>query len=360
MKKIKQDRQRILSIITIFFVIILILSFGLTKIDNSIEDIKEDLVKLGDKTQNQLISKTVLEQSKRTAKALRQGFRYFFQTHPNLDIRRTDGQGRVIYRNLKGEKLSFNQQVMELKARHDFFYDIYNKEGKLLLKRARPIWNREVIKQALETSSIMGMKLYGPTGDPIILDPYTGELLLDNSKDCATVPEVVKFAADGTFLFRDINLDYKHPNAGYPEAVKWIVDNKMTWRRDGIQIYYFGVKDQAIPLEDVKNNQSMNFNKYPLGNYNREFQYQFVVPSETLGLQGTDMQLVIILGAQEAEITSPYQEVRELYHQIQKGVTNLERLAIWLPRAITVISMLIATLATFGLRNLYLYVLQKE
>lgn len=359
MNKIQRDKKVLLAIMTILFSIILIISFRINSLDDLLLSIQSDLEEVQTNVQSQLIEETILGQAQRTATSLREGFRYFFKAHPYLDIRELDNQGRVIYRNLKGEKLAFNSQKMSLKSKEDFFYDIYAKNGELLLEKARPIWNKKLIKEILKMTSISNMKMYGSTGDPLIFDPHTGEVILNNSKDSAPTAEVLNFADNGSILFRNINLDPKHPNAGYPEAMQWVLNHQLTWRRDGAQVYYFGMKNQAIPLEDVKKMESMNFSKYPLGGYNREFQYQFVIPSETLGLQDTDMQLIVVLSAQEREIIQPYLKVVKKYKAINKQINYLKQSLIYIPKAITILAIIITTLSIFGLRTICLHALQK-
>ena len=366
---VKKEKKIIFSILFVIFAIILFLSFSQTKIDNTIQEQGELIKSIKLEAQKNYLDKYI-QQAKWVAEAYRNGIRNRIEEE-NIKLLK-EINGNIVYRSLKetgetkhgnkllnGEELVFNPDTMERFERHDLFYDIYDKKtGELLLEKTRPIWNREKLKKLFNETGITYLRMGGKTSDPIILDPISGELALDNSKDCETIPRVVRFDKKGNFLFRDIYLDHLHTNASYPAAMEWSINNKLTWRRDGKQIYYFSVEDGKIPIEDVENGQVWNLEKYPLGEYKREFQYQVIIPSEVLGLQGTNSQLTLILGMQEPEITNDFEYLDEQYKELKSNIKKLENLAVNIPRAIVILSIISLIIMTFALRNTYARLLQ--
>jgi hypothetical protein len=289
-----------------------------------------------------LVQETIRGQQRRMLNAVRSGWVSYVEDIP-IDERKLilkDSTGKYIYSNSQGSRISFDPEKMEQILRIDKFYDIKDKQtGELLASAVRPQWNPENVKKILGIVAAP-MKAFGAAGDVIIYDAYTGEMIVDNSEDCKDTPQVL--GKDGK---RYITLDYLHPANANPAASKRVVDKEFMWRKDtdttSGQVYYFS---EPIDMKEDAN----NFEKYPLGEYKREFQEKIILPYETIGVEGQPMQIAVVSGAQEQEIVSVYKLALKdyaLYEEHLISHINSNMLAPMLSALISLITILIAIYA---------------
>ena len=272
----------------------------------------------------------VREQERRTLQGIRQAFINFTNKYP-LDLFERDRYGNIHYGNIKGDSVFYDPKTMFIRSDTEWFYNIHDKKtNNLIAGHVRPYWNMENIKYVLSVVATP-FKQSGNTGDVFAFDSYTGEMLIDNSEDCA--PNTLTIGKDKRPY---ILLNYKHPNNKNPNSCLWTINNKYLWRKDSSPedkiIFYFNE-----PI--LTNENSNNFKDFGLGNYNREFQEKIILPFETSGIGNTDMQITVILGAQEHEIMYLYNPIVTDYKKMIKNIDfDIEKL-LWQSRMIIFICM---------------------
>jgi hypothetical protein len=123
------------------------------------------------------------------------------------------------------------------------------------------------------------------------------------------------------------------------------------WRSDSNpttgMVYYF---NEPIDMGTDAN----NFTKYPLGNYNREFQEKIILPYESVGIDGQPMQITIVLGAQEQEIITAFKATMKSFESVQKSLNKNIQEGVMFPLISIGVSLLVIFLAMFMTR-LYAY-----
>jgi len=258
--------------------------------------------------QEVLINNTVREQQRRILQGMRQSFINFTNEY-NIELIDKNSKGYIHYGNIKGDNIYYNPDTMYIRNDWGKFYNIHDKNThELLAGHVRPYFNKKNIEFILSVVAEQ-YKVFGNTGDVIIYDSYTGQMLLDNSEDCKDSEEVI-----GEDKNRYLTLDYRHKNNKNPNACMKVIEKQMMWRKDSTNtdkmIYYFN--EPNLNFEDGN-----NFSTFPLGLHNREFQEKIILPFETVGIGNMEMQITVISGAQEKEITEPYKAIIEQYRQIK-------------------------------------------
>lgn len=267
----------------------------------------------------------IRQQERLTLNGMRQAFINYMNKY-NVDLFERDKNGFIHYGNIKGDSIFFNPKTMYIRNDCGFFYNIHEKKnGNMLACHVRPYWNKSNIEFLLSIVS-EPYKQSGSTGDVIIFDSYTGEMIVDNSKDCQATQETM--GKDGRSY---ITLNYKHPGNKNPNACLSTVNDKFMWRKDSTpadkMVFFFNETDlNYINASDFKN--------YPLGKYNREFQEKIILPFETAGIGNTDMQITIVLGAQEQEIVSIYRPIMIEYEALVKNMNLDAEKLLWQSRII--------------------------
>ena len=172
-------------------------------------------------------------------------------------------------------------------------------------------------------------------------------MIIDNSEDCKPVPNVL-----GKDNRPYIQLYYKHPANKNMDAFLQTVNNNFMWRRDSTNtdnmILFFS--EPKLTYENAS-----NFQDFTLGKYNREFDEKIILPFETLGIGNTDMQITIVLGAQEQEIVYPYKDFIKQYEITSNSINYDAESFIWL----TMLSVMLCIFCLF-LMGLYIVIIENE
>lgn len=366
-EEFKKERKWVFRIVIVIFLAILFLSFKVSKLDNIISDMKGLAKKMRVEAMNSLYE-TAINQAERRADNGRTAIRSYFKNHPNFDIRLTNDEGLFIYQShevieelefkggikpvLDGEKIAFDPTFMTKVKRQDFYTDIYSKDGMLILEKALVMVNYEKVKQLFDDTGLSGVKMFGETGDIIIVRAGNGAIAVDYSQNCAAYDDVIQYDKNSNYMFRSMYLDHFHKNAEYKEAMKYAISQYM-WKKNGINIYPFTMKKDSIPLTAFKDKTILDFNKYPLSYYNREFQRIEVFEDEFLGLNGTDIQYIISFSIQEQELVSEWDRTFKIYNKLIELLELLEKIAIWIPRFLIGLIILFSTVGLAGIENNY-------
>lgn len=337
-----EKQKRVMSIL--FIVLLLIQLFVFYEVSYLEEDfnvINNTYSELHSSTEQNFIEDVVRPQQRLMLSTIRQSWVQYLITHKEVELLLKDNKGKYIYANAKGKTIAYDEKTMIVQKDLSYFDIKDKKTGKILLSNCRQQWNKDQVKTILDIIATP-VKSFGSTGDIIIFDSFTGEMIIDNSEDCKDTPEVL--GADGK---RYITLDYKHPANKNPEACKRVVEEEMMWKRDTDQnskmIYYFS---EAIDM----GKDAEDFTKYPLGEYNREFQEKIILPYESVGVEGQPMQITIVLGAQEKEVSAAFKKTDKRFDDIQKTFSDTTAKGVIFPLISITISLVVILLAMFMLR----------
>lgn len=339
--RIEKQKKIISMTFVAALVIQIFLFYNVSNLGQEIAKTKSAMETVKVDTQQTLIVDTVRAQQRFMLNAVRQGWVQYLTAHPGTELLKKDPTGNYVYLSKEGKDIYFDPSTMVRDKMSNNFYTLRNKTtGQIIAEQVRLQWNKENVKTILDIVAAP-VKAFGASGDVIVFDSYSGEMIIDNSEDCKDTPEVL--GEDGR---RYITLDYLHPANANPAATKRVIDQLM-WRKDSDQnsglVYYFS---EPTDMGDNAN----DFAKYPLGQYKREFQEKIILPYESVGIDGQPMQITIVSGAQEQEIMAPYKKVLQEYKQSMDDVQNATGKSVVFPIASIGISLLVILLAMFGFR----------
>lgn len=343
-QKLKFFKQNITIICIIVLAIQVILFTKVQDVGREMQKNEETLMELRLKSDEALIDKTVRPQQRRILDAIRQSWIQYFNVNPDVELLIKNNEGHLIYASPSGETIDFDSSLMRRVKRPDNYYDIFDKiSGELLAKQVRPQWDSLEIKKVIDIIAAPH-KAFGSTGDVIIFDSYTGDMIVDNSEDCKDTPEVI-----GENGLRNIQLDHLHPNGANPKMMNKVIQEEMMWRHDTEygdgMVYYFSEE------EDFDNGTNANnFALYPFGLYEREFQEKVILPYETVGVEGEKMQITVIIGAQEQEIANGFKEVNEIAMKYSKSLHDQKYSFVLIPIISMSLCLILIVIIMFGFR----------
>jgi hypothetical protein len=339
----KMGKQK--KFVSMLFVALLLVQlfifYEVSYLEQDFSSINKEYSDLYSTTEQQFVDEVIRPQQRLMLSTIRQSWVQYLVSHKETELLLKDNNGRYIYADDKGKSIAFDEETMIMEKDMNYFNIKDKNTGKVLLSNCRQQWNTAQVKTILDIVATP-VKAFGSRGDVIIFDSFTGEMIVDNSEDCKDTPEVL--GKDGK---RYITLDYKHPSNKNPEACKRVIENEMMWRKDTDQnskmVYYFSEPvDMGTDVE--------NFVKYPLGQYSREFQEKVILPYESVGIDGQPMQITIVLGAQEPEVSAAFKETSEMFGNIQNTFSDTTARGVLFPLISVAISLVVILLAMFILR----------
>lgn len=342
---LKKYRQKIIVIFLsiILFLSIVFLGYYSIKFYTKTFVLEKTMTNLKINSQENL-KELVIEQSKLTSKAIRKSFQEYQRIYkPNWFMKKNGG---YLFHNKQNDKdIIFYPNTMELRKDFDNLYKIIDKEtNDVIMRSVAPEWNREILNNFLNITT-RNIRLFGPEGDPIIIDQRTKEILVDDSFNCADTPEVMGY--DGR---RYMDLDHKHRNNMNPEASKWVIDNVLTWDNDQLWIYFFTAPN--ITVNELEKGEAFNFKKNPMQiseNQGREIGYTITIKIKNK--YGITLPLRIMFGAQEYEFTSYFKETYNYSQKTSEILYNNRPKVVIIP----MIAFFIIILQSFLLIYLYFW-----
>lgn len=312
-----EKQKKMVSVIFVCLLIVQVFLFnGITNLGQSLEDNYKGVTDSTEQATEDFINGTVRKQEQIMLSAIRQGWIQYLTIHPETELIQKAGD-KFVYSNPKGDLILFDTKTMTKVKINDAYYDVKDTAtGEVLATGVRPQWNMQAVKNIMD---IVGSatKAFGPTGDPIVYDAFSGEIILDNSGNTKETKEVLQ--EDGK---RNLYLMYKHPMNLNPAQYKQVVD-KLMWRKDSDgSSNITSLYSEPNILDYSKVN---DFGVYPLGQYNREFIEKIILPYESIGIEGQEMQIGVAIGAQEQELASVYartfKAMTESQNNLQDGIT---------------------------------------
>jgi hypothetical protein len=341
LKKIELQKKTISILFIILLLIQIFVFYGVSYLEQDFNSIDIEYSEFHATTQQNFVDDVIRPQQRLMLSAIRQSWVQYLIAHKDVELLLKDSNGKYIYANPQGKTISYDEKTMTVQKNLDSFNIKDRSTGKVLLRNCRQQWNREQVKVILDIIATP-VKAFGSAGDVIIFDSFTGEMMVDNSENCKDTPEVL--GKDGR---RYITLDYKHPSNQNPDACRRIIENEMMWRKDSDQnskmVYYFSEPtDMGEDAED--------FTKYPLGKYNREFQEKIILPYESVGVDGQPMQITVVLGTQESEVSAAFKVTEKNYNKVHRIFADTTAKGVLYPLISVSISLVVILLAMFILR----------
>jgi len=350
MKKAKQYKD---MISWLFIMLLIFQVFLMTNISDLSEKFEADFELAKDieiATKEALIEETIRPQMRLMLAGIRQSWINYLQIHPEVELLLKDSEGRYIYQNENNKMIHYDNSTMFRKVRADNWYDIYDRTTlNLICEKVRPQWNRETIIDIFNIIAVP-TKSFGPTSSVLIYDAYNGEILIDNSRIYTSSNN--NSPNNTTYM----SYLYLSPNNKNPEATKKIIEDEILQRYDSIR----GTNIISFFYEPMNmGNEASNFEKYPLGQYNREFQEKIILPYESVSLDNEAMQIAILLSAKESEIIQGYDNILKQNIDLQNSLQETIRIGILTPILSVAISLITIFLAMFGL-NTYAHFFYKH
>lgn len=302
--KNKEDRVRKATII-ISVVVLLGQLFYMSKLEETSNHSKE-IIKSFDALQvessEKFISSIVREELRRKGGSVKQGWMLYTELNPDVDMLFKNEKGEVIYTDDKGIEIALDTECMTKDELVNGRYDIYDKKThEIIAKNVKPKWNKANLDVALDILA-NHIRSYGPKGSLIAIDALTGEILVDGFASIDGYPNLEKtpeFYLDGIPSIMNIHKKKENKNPeGVKQAMKKVMSNSDT-----------GYGDNLINLFNDSTDfggEPGDFEKYPLGQYNRDFLEVVHIPDESLGVEGTNLQLKILFFANEKDIMNNF------------------------------------------------------
>lgn len=339
-EKLEKQKKAISKVFIFLLTVQLFLFYEISNLGEDFDDINNGYSEVYVDTQQAFVDDIIRPQLRLVLSSIRQSWVQYLITNKNTELILKDRYGRYIYADADGNTIAYDSKTMTVEKYLNYFNIKDKKTGEILLSNCRQQWNKEQVKAILDIIATP-IKAFGSTGTILAFDSFTGEIIIDNSDNKDTV-EVL-----GPDEKRYIQLDYLHPANKNPEACKRVIENEITLRKDTDRnskiVYYFS---EPIDMGD----EAENFAKYPLGDYHREFQEKIILPYEAVGVEGQSMQITVVLGAQESEISAAFKKVKEEFLKTQQKFSDTVEYEILFPFISVIISLIVILLAIFVLR----------
>lgn len=285
----------------------------------------------------------VRQQERQSLNAIRESWIQYINLN-NIDVLQKDDNNFYLFSNDK-KTISFNPSSMKKESKLDGTYIIKDiQTNEILLDNCRPKWNKEEVKKILSIIASPA-KVFNESAI-LVFDTYNGEILLNTSKDSPLCSGILNKQGNASFYFL-----YRHPrnkNKAYTKTLINEIKNKSDSKRITELTSLFNEE------KEMDENKINDFSVYPLGEYNRDFIEKLVLPYESVGVEGLDMQLTVLIKVNEKDIFSIIEKDLNNYGNNYKDIVNIIKLKNVLPN-ISIILNLLIIMSTLFFINLMIY-----
>ena len=350
----KNTFKQIKNISSIFFIVILIFqmfAFGyVTQADKNIDSHIASIGNLKTDLSTTLINDVVRQEQRQTLNSIRQSWLQYIAIN-NSEILEKEND-KYVFKNNEGVTMLFDTTTMDKVKNENNLYNIIDKNSKeILLYDARPVWNKRTITDILNIIAYPN-KTFGERSNIIVYDLYSGEVLMDNSSTNNLCKEILDSSQN-----KNIKLYYKNPNNKNPEQYQRLVQQLLSrndsQRLSGLTSLFY----ESNSLEDQLIN---DFSVYQFGDYNREFIEKIVLPYESIGIEGLDMQLGVLVTSQEQDIYEVYKPSIKVYDKILSDLKKQKEIVHIVPIICMILSLIIILDALCSIRLSAYYSRQSE
>lgn len=218
-----------------------------------------------------------------------------------------------------------NQQDLTTEAiRNSINYQLLKNKQKLITESNN--WDTTVLERCLNASA-KPYKLYGNNSGIIVFDSDTGKIFLDTTP----INRVKKYP--NKLIFQDYTLDEcKNKTQSLKAFNLWLKNNKDSNSNSENFIYLF---NESTKFTDV-----YDYEKYPLGQYNRIFVSKKILPSESYGFYGQDKNLTVMIFTDEQDVFNHYNSINSNINNNISLIANNMSLSLYILILSTFITML--------------------
>lgn len=273
MRKGKHLTIKIASLILILILTIQAMIFG--EVYASPDQLIEQLNVLKENyshSSEHFVKDTIRLEQRRVLNNIRQAWVQYLNVNKDTELLEIEN-GKYVFENKDGLRILFDSETM-IKHYHEGCYAILDKYTEEVIgEHMHPKWNKQTVDDIISIIANT-VKLFNGDEGLIVYDVQTGEVLLNN-----------------TSLFEgSLGFHTQH-----------VLSNKLFTKIDSQRELELTVVLDDLDLTDIN-----NFEKYPLGSLDRLFVERVILPYESVGVYGLDMQIGIISVVSEQEVISPY------------------------------------------------------
>lgn len=294
------------------------------------------------------VKDVVRQQERQNLNAIRESWIQYINLN-NIDILQKDENNLYLFNNNE-KTISFNPDIMKKESKLDGTYIIKDiKTNRILLDNCRPKWNKEEVEKILSIVA-SPTKVFNESAI-LVFDTYNGEILLNTSKDSPLNIRMLNKQGFANFYFL-----YRHPKNKNKEYTKDLI-NEIKNKSDSKRITELtSLFNEEKEMDEDKIN---DFSVYPLGEYNRDFIEKLILPYESVGVEGLNMQLTVLMKVNEKDIFSIIEKDLNNYGNNYKDIVNIIKLKNTLPNISIILNLLIIMLTLF-FTNLIIYYCKKN
>lgn len=299
----KNTKKNIIGFVLLAMMIVQVLAINITvSIYKDFSENQEHLTAYSIKSKEVLINDIISTQQKNILNSIKQSWIKYVE-HNNIDILARDENGYPIYIH-DLEYVGYDSSTMYKERISE--YDTYNiyetSTNKLIISEAIPKWNKNKIKEILDII-ISPIKVFGNNGGIIVFDSNNGDIFLD------TTPQLRLKNNKDVSIFDDMTSAHNSNKAETRLTCEGYFKLKKDSNNISNIVYMFNE-----PTEMGKD--AFNFEKYKLGDYNRQFIEMAIMPYETIGFEGQSMQLSILVIVDEQDIAAQYKYLDKQIEEI--------------------------------------------
>ena len=314
-----------ISLFLIMIILLLLMNF-VGKTYSCFENNQKDIQQSEYDRQTIFLNSTIRNQQNNILSTIKQSWEKYNETNKDSLILK-DKDGYVIYSN-GVNNINFDASKMyKDQVKDSTHFNLYDNNHNLIAEEVSPQWNKDNLKKVLDTL-VSPIKVFGNRGGMIVFDSNSGELFLDTTPNHRTE------------MHKDYCIFDDSKYAMNKESVQKTIDCYFKSKKDSNTIHsivymYNDATDMNIYDTD--------FEKYPLGDYDRQFIEMSVLPFETIGFEGQPLQLTVLCIANEKDIYSSYQKVNDTLNEAindNKKIYNNIALGLFIGVIIVIISMI--------------------
>lgn len=339
-KKIFKRIKNVSSILFIVILIIQVFAFGyITHANDNIDSNITEITALKADLSDTFINDIVRQQQRRTLNSIRQSWIQYITINNSEILEKCDN--KYVFRNKKSSINFDPKTMMKIKNVNNLYSIVDRESGNILLNDARPCWNKQTITDILNIIAYPN-KTFGENSHIIVYDLFSGEILMDNASSNSLCNEVLDCSKN-----KNLNLYYKIPENKNPEQYKTLITKLMN-RNDSQQ--FTKLTSLFYESSNLDFNKLDDFNVYPFGDYNREFIEKIVLPYESIGIEGLDMQLGVLITSQEKELYTIYKDNIDKYDTTLNLLNKEKEILKVIPIVSMLLSLVIIVVALFSIR----------
>lgn len=343
-KKITRKTALVVFIMMMIFQVVVYVR--LTDVYNNNEKLNKSFKEVEAEFAREYVDNVVRKEMRLQGSSIRQSWTAYIEANPNTKLLYVNEEGFVYYENDKNEGVYVNEETMRVERTAGERYRIVQRDtGETLLSNSLPRWNIEELIEILNVVAVPH-KNFGGNGGFILVDSVSGDILIDSfaNKD--------RFYANEDDLYfkgaKNLSTIHLKANNQNREFVRETMFRAMRTTNTSASDKLVNLFNEGSTFEGNPG----DFKKYPLGEYNRDFVEIVHIPDESLGVNGTNMQVKMLITANERDIIAGFTRTQEKFDALSEDSFYLSNLAVLYSILSVVISMSTIVFSVFVIRIL--------